>query len=336
MTTKTGSTWEVPAGSPEGGGAGRAAKDLAEWRVLAARVRAAATARGWTKSEAARRAAVPNGTFSQWYSGNYAGRLDTTNERIRSWLDAVEEASALASGIQQSPAWIETPTSRELIETLTYAQMLPEMAIVTIASGMGKTETARHYCATRPHAWCVTMSPCTRNVHGMLSEIAAEIGVTGLGAAGLHRKIGERLAKAGGCSLLIVDEAQNLADAAIDQLRHFLDLYCCGIALLGNDEIYTRFSGDRDGPSYAQIRRRFGKRLRRTKPHRDDIGLLIDAWGIADDGARKLLAGIGMKPGALGEIDKTCKLAGLLAAGGGEEIAESHVRAAWTNRAVEG
>ena len=48
-----------------------------------------------------------------------------------------------------------------------------------------------------------------------------------------------------------------------------------------------------------------------------------------------MLTGIGNKPGALGQIDKTLKLAGLLAAGDGGAITEKHIRAAWTNRAVE-
>lgn len=57
-----------------------------------------------------------------------------------------------------------------------------------------------------------------------------------------------------------------------------------------------------------------------------------------EEAARKFLTGIGHKPGALGQIDKTMKLAGMLAAGdanGGSAIAERHIRKAWTNRGVE-
>lgn len=334
MTEETGSNWDRPATRPTVEGK-TSADDVAEWKTLTDRVRNAAIERGWSKTEAAKRSGIPNGTFSQWYAGNYGGLLRKQNERVRQWLDNLEAASTMAQAIPQAPGWIETPTAQAVIETLTYAQVLPEMAIINLGSGMGKSEASKRYCATRPHAWLVTVSPYTKTVHGVLGEIAEQIGVKSTNTTGLHRKIGDRLSKTPG-SLLIVDEAQNLIDAAVDQLRHFLDCYGCGIALVGNEEIYQRFSGNSDGPSYAQIKRRIGRRLRRPKPLPEDIAMLIDAWGIEDAKARKLLTGIGMKPGALGEIDKTCKLAGLLAAGDGEPITERYVRAAWTNRSVEG
>lgn len=338
MNDDTNPAWDAPATAPatapEGSGAGRTAQDVADWRQLTERVRGAALARGWTKTEASRRAGIPNGTFSQWYDGKYAGRLDTTNGRVRLWLDNLEEVSALASAIPQAPGFIETRTARAVIETLTYAQVLPEMAIVNLASGMGKSAAAEHFRATRPHVWLATMSPYTKTVYGMLSEIAIEIGAKATNTISLHRKIGEQLAKAPQ-SLLIIDEAQNLVDAAVDQLRLYLDKFGCGIVLLGNEEIYRRFSGSGDGPAYAQIKARIGKRLRRTKPFPEDIAALLDGWRIDDPATRNFLTGVGMKPGALRQIDKTCKLAGLLAAGEGEAMAEKHVRAAWANRAVE-
>lgn len=333
MTDKV--TWDPPAAEPETGGNGRDDGDIEEWRSLTSRVRQAAEQRDWSKAEAARRSGVPNGTFSQWYDGKYAGRLDKQNERIRQWIDTLEEASALASAIPSAPGFIETRTAREVLETLTYAQVLPEMAIINLASGMGKSASAEHFRQTRPHVWLATMSPYTKTVHGMLGEIAVKVGVKATNTVSLHRKIGERLEKAAQ-PLLIVDEAQNLIDAAVDQLRFFHDTFGCGVVLLGNEEIYQRFSGSADGPAYAQIKARIGKRLRRTKPYAEDIAALLDAWRIEDEGARKLLTGIGMKPGALRQIDKTLKLAGLLAAGADEALAERHVRAAWTNRGMEG
>jgi len=209
------------------------------------------------------------------------------------------------------------------------------MAIVCLGAGVGKTIACRAYCATRPHAYHVTMSPNTKTVHGMLTEIATAFGISQHNPARLHRSIGERLQRNGRKTLLIVDEAQNLVDAAIDQLRNLLDVNECGIVLSGNEEIYGRFATRSDGPSYAQIKRRIGKRLKRLMPYPEDIAAFIDAWGITDPASRKLLTGIGNKPGALGQIDKTLKLAGLLAAGEGSAIGEKHIRAAWSNRSVE-
>ncbi len=335
LSSTMGATWTAPTSEPDvgAGRAGRGEQDLLDWRELTARIAAAARANNWSKAEVSRRSGVPEGTFSQWYSAKYAGRLDETNTRLRQWLDTVEEMQSLARGIPASPQWVETRTSREISEALLYAQTLADITVITLAAGMGKTHTCRQYCAVRPHAYIATMSPHTKTVHGMLVEIAASLNVTQHNPAKLHRSIGERLQRNGKQCLLIIDEAQNLVDAAVDQLRSFADINECGIALVGNQEIYDRFRNRADGPSYAQIKRRFGKRLRRLHPYPEDITALIDAWGITDEASRRMLVGIGNKPGALGQVDKTLKLAGIIAEGGA--ITQRHIKAAWENRAME-
>ncbi len=328
--------WTLATAIPDNvGKAGCSDQDVADWQSLTAKVAAIAQTFGWSKAEVSRRAGMPDGTFSQWFSGKYSGRLDAQNKRIEQWLAQVEEMESLGRGIPTSPAFVETRTAKEIFETLAYAQMLPEMVVITFGAGMGKTTVCKHFAAVRPHVYHVTMSPNTKTTHGMLVEIGMALGIAQPNPAKIHRSIGERLQRNGRKTLLIVDEAQNLKDDAIDQLRNFLDVNECGIALVGNDEIYGRFTARQDGPSYAQIKRRIGKRLKRAHPYPEDITALIDAWEITDPAARNLLIGIGNKPGALGQIDKTLKLAGLLAAGKGTVISEKLIRAAWQNRSVE-
>ena len=49
----------------------------------------------------------------------------------------------------------------------------------------------------------------------------------------------------------------------------------------------------------------------------------------------KFLTGIGMKGGALRQIDKTMKLASMVAMGSGQPLSLNHIQAAWKNRDVE-
>lgn len=335
MNDSTNSIWTLAALAPASDGPGRTAQDVEDWRSLTTRVAALASTNRWTKAEVSRRSGMPEGTLSQWFSGLYRGRLDSQNGKIRQWLDSVDEMEAMAAGIPMSPGYFPTRTSKEITEALIYAQMMPELSVITVAAGMGKTETCRHFRDSRPHSFLATMSPNTKTVHGMLVELAEQLGVVQHNPAKLHRAIGERLQRNGRNTLLIIDEAQNLVDAAIDQVRSLLDINGCGIALVGNEEIYDRFKKRTDGPSYAQIKRRFGKRLRRTHPYEEDIAAQLDAWGIADPASRKLLTAIGHKPGALGQIDKTLRLAGIAAAGDGGVLSERHIRNAWQNRNVE-
>jgi len=331
--------WERPLVGPDASLANRTKADIDEWWGLLDRVIELGTTQGWTKAEVARRIGMADGTFSQWFSGKYTGRLDSTNRQVSQWLDAIEETAGLTASIPTSPPFLQTVAAKEVIETLHWAQITGDMVIITLEAGMGKTEACSQFLKTRPHVFMVTMSPQTKTVHGMLVDLATELDVMVHNPAKLTRAIGKRLERSGGGTLLIVDEAQNLTDDAVNQLRHFVDINRCGVALVGNTEIYARFKGGRDdkrdGPSYAQIKRRIGKRLLRKKPLIEDLRLFISAWGVSDPDAVQFLIGVGSKGGALGQIDKTMKLAMMSAAGSNEPVSLKHIQAAWKNRDVE-
>ncbi|MEN5278725.1 AAA family ATPase [Brucella sp. TWI432] len=335
---RTANAWDRPITGPELT-ANRTQKDIDAWWALIDRLLPVVTANRWSKIETARRINMPESTFSGWFSGRYNGRLDAQNKLVQQWLDALEDAAEL-SDFATSPAFFKTRTAAEIEEALKWAQCGPELVMITQPAGVGKTMTCRHYRATRPHVYMVTMSPHTRTVHGMMIDLAAELEVMQHNPAKLTRAIGSRLARAGAPTLLIVDEAQNLQDEAIDQLRHFVDVYGCGVALIGNDEIHSRFIRRTDnlsgGPSHSQLKSRIGKRLSYVKPHKEDLLAFIEAWGVTDTKAIEFLLGIGMKGGALRQIDKTMKLASMVAQGNGTDVTYEYIKAAWTNRDVEG
>lgn len=334
-TDRSNNMWERPAKRPVLV-AGRTDDDIDAWEGLIDRVREVARTRGWNKAEVARRAEFSASAFSQWYSGTYPGRLDRQNDMIRRWLDAVENQQELVSSIPTGPGFLRLRTASEIINTLQWAQICPDLVVITAASGLGKTAACRYYQSVTPHVHLVTISPHTKTVHGMLVALVGALGVTQHNPARYVEAIGQRLEAQGGHTLLIVDEAQNLVDDAVNQLRHFVDINKCGIALVGNEEIYARFTRKSDGPSYAQLKRRIGKRFRRNKPYAEDLSAYIAAWGVTDPDAVRFLTGVGMKGGALGQIDKTLKLASMLSMSEGAETPNAaQIRAAWSNRDVE-
>jgi len=326
--------WERPI-SPPLLQSGRNQTDIDAWWVLVDRVIEVAPNNGWNKAEVSRRAGMASGTFSQWYSGKYAGRLDQQNEIISRWLDAIEDQEGIAASIPLSPSFLKLQTTVEILETLRWSQIAPDLVVITAAAGIGKTAACRHYKATTPHVFMATISPNTKTVHGMLVELCAALDVSEHNPAKFVRAIGNRLSRIGAGTLLIIDEAQNLVDDAVNQLRHFTDEFGCGVALVGNDEIYSRFTKKADGPSYAQLKRRIGKRMRCEKPRMADLNTFIGAWGVTDPDSVKFLTGIGLKGGALGQIDKTMKLASMIAMGRSEPLRLNHIKAAWKNRDVE-
>lgn len=331
MTTEVADPWDSQVSEPK-------APDVAvaRWRRLRQQVIEVARRYGWTKTNVSTRSGIPQGTLWQWFDGTYNGVLDNVSDRVAKWLEAVDELTAAAARIPVAPAYVATPTSRKVEEALLFAQMMPEMVVVTLGAGMGKTCTAEHYCGTRPHATHVTMRPTTASLNNMLRELCEVFDVRERDPAKLDRAIGHKLKRNGRNTLLVIDEAQNLTDQAVNQLRSYLDLYGVGIALLGNEELYTRFGGNEAKPAFAQLHSRFGLRVRQLQPTAGDIDVLLDAWGLTDPEIRKLMAAVGRKPGALRQVGKVLQLGGMYAAGDQRELSIADIKAAIANRGLEG
>lgn len=324
--------WERPTKAPELSD-NRSPEDISQWWALIDRVIDAAKRHRWSKSEVARRANMADGTFSQWFSGKYNGRLDTTNLQVQKWLDALQESAHIASGLPQSPDFMTMRCSREIFEHLAWAQMCPDLVMITLGPGMGKTEACAYYEKSRPHVYRATVSENTKTVHGMLVELADELGVHEHNPARLARAIGNKVKRIGDGTLLIIDEGQHLNDEALNQLRHFVDIYKCGVAIVGNAEVYGRFTRTKPNRSYGQLKSRIGRRLHRNAPYSEDLSAFIAAWGVSDPACVQLLTGIGMKGGAFRQIDKTMKLATMAANGQGVTL--GHIQQAWKQRDVE-
>jgi DNA transposition AAA+ family ATPase len=309
------------------------ADDVDQWRKLLNRVIDAANANSWNKAEVARRAGIKDGTFSQWSNGNYPGVLGNINEQVSNWLEALEESASIAASIPVSPPFVKTYVGADIYNVLLFTQMTSGFTAVTLPSGSGKTTTARHFCDTRPHAWLATISPNTKTVHGMLVELAAELDVQEHNPTRLARAIGRKLQRIGDGTLLVIDEAQNLVPDAVNQIRHFVDIHKCGVALLGNEDTAVSFIKDKGSvASRAQVATRFDRRLKNERDPVHDAVMLINAWKVTDEDCVTFLRNIATKPGALRNIDRTIKAAMMAALGNGEDLSLNYLVAAWRNR----
>lgn len=327
--------WDVPSPSAEFI-AKHPEPDVTLWRKLIARVIDAASANGWSKTEVGRRAGIKEGTFSQWSNGVYPGILANINDSVSAWLEALEESSSIAASIPVSPNFLKTSVGADVYNMLLFTQITAGFTVATLPSGSGKTTAARHFCTTRPYAWMATISPNTKTVHGMLVELASELDIMEHNPARLVRAIGRKLQRIGEGTLLVIDEAQNLVPDAINQLRHFVDIYKCGVALLGNEDVAVAFIKDKGTvASRAQVATRFDRRLKRDRDPQADAAMLIAAWRVDDPECVQFLLNIATKPGALRNIDRTIKAAWMNALGADGELTLKHLIAAWRNRDLE-
>ena len=300
-----------------------------EQEAIRARIREAMKAEGLSMTDVARGAAIPYGTFSSWMGGTYQGRNERIGAQAKLWLEArvvQQETRALAP---TAPGFQMTPSAKAFLDVFAHAQHMVDLAVITGGPGVGKTMAAQAYRARTPNVWLMTAEPCFATPRMLLDDVAETLGVPREYTAQLaSRAVVRKLRDSG--ALLIVDEAQHLSTAALDQLRTIHDLAQVGIVLVGNETIYARLEGGTRTAAFAQLFSRVGFRLPRgPKPLGRDVDMLLDAWGVAGELERKLLHTIARKPGALRGMTKTLRMAHMLAASEQVGMTDNHVLVAY-------
>ena len=124
--------------------------------------------------------------------------------------------------------------------------------------------------------------------------IAAQLGVRERVARRLTAEIVDRLKGSG--RVLIVDEAQHLTVRALNHLRCISDESGVGIALVGNEEVYSKLRGSGKA-DFAQLCSRVGmrKQVQTRDIKMEDIRSIFGRYEL-DEGVLKLLGGVANTP----------------------------------------
>lgn len=275
----------------------------------------------------AKEAGISPATLNQWLAGKYQGDNEGIDAKLRIWLDADMARRAAGSAMPVAPSFVSTPTSARVLGALGYAQMAGDIAVSYGNAGVGKTTSCEYYRDSSPNVWIATMDSSTAGLVTCLQEISETLGLdTGGGARAMVKRIQKRVRDTHG--LLIIDEAQHLGVQALDQVRAIHDATGIGIALVGNEGVFTRMAGGRNAQQLDRLYSRVGKRLRLLQSTEADIVALIKAWGIVDTKCHRTLISIARGPGALRTLTKTLRLASMYAAAEGRTVCCEDVRAA--------
>lgn len=282
-----------------------------------------------TQARVAKETGLSATTISQWLGGTYPGDNAAVEAKVSRWVSQYQDARATQTGMPQAPSYVSTPSAERVIAALGYAQMAGDIAVVYGGAGLGKTTAIRRYAGAALNCWVATMTPASASVVTALEEIAEAVGASAAsgGAAKLHRGIARKVAGTGG--LLVIDEAQHLSVAALDQIRSIHDATGIGIALVGNEAVYARMTGGNRAAYLDRLYSRIGKRVRLTQSTQGDVEALLRAWSIDEAECRGQLVEIARKPGGLRGLTKVLRLASMHAASGQRGICCGDVRAAW-------
>lgn len=271
-------------------------------------------------------------TLSLFGGGTYTGNNDNVATKVLAYRDRLAVEAEIAADAPIVPEWYETATSRHVTGLLRYAQT-GEIVLIVSGPGLGKTLTARRFAAADPNVWLATMSPSSAGVATMASEVAATVGLGEIKGSPqqLSRQIRNHVQ--GKKGLLIIDEAQELNDKSLNEIRSWHDRTGVGIALLGNEKTVGQIDSRKS--ALAQVASRFAYRHVQSGPMPGDLDALLDAWGITNTEQKTFLARIGAMPGALREVTHTLKIALIAAFGDGGELTLKHIRDAARQRNVK-
>ncbi|HEX4738735.1 MAG TPA: AAA family ATPase [Allosphingosinicella sp.] len=287
---------------------------------------------GLSWSEIAKLTSVASSTLSRFASAQYAGDNGKIAAGVLAYRDRLTAQAEIGADMPRAPDWFETETSRRLTSLLRWAQSGKIVLIVT-SPGLGKTKVAQRLADRDPNVWLATMAPSTAGVATMAIEVAAAIGLGDVKGSPqqLSRQI--RAHVQGKNGLLIIDEAQELTDKALNEIRGWHDRTKMGIALLGNEKVVGQL--DTRKSALAQISSRFSIKHVQALPLEGDLEALLDAWGVQHADQRAFLGRIGSLPGALREVTQTLEVAMMAAFGANQPLTVDHLRAAAKQRNVK-
>lgn len=294
---------------------------------LREQVRAEMAAGKLSQALVAKESGLSSSAINTWLSATYMGDNEAVDAKLRIWIESHRARVAAGDQLPEAPAYVDTPTAARVISALSYAQVAGDIAVSYGAAGLGKTSACQQYQRSRPNVWIATMDPACAGVVTCLQEICDALGMTDTGGARvMSRAVAKRVRDTHG--LLVIDEAQHLSVAALDQVRAIHDATGIGIALVGNEGVWARMAGGRNSAQLDRLFSRVGKRLALRKSSDADIRALVKAWGISDAKCMPVLIEIARRPGALRGLTKTLRLASMQAAAEKRAICCEDVRAA--------
>lgn len=275
---------------------------------------------------------VAGSTLSLFAGAKYGGDNGKIAAKVRAYRERLAVQAQIGREAPAVPEWYETETSRRLMQLLRWAQSGKIVLIVT-TPGIGKTKAAERMAERDPNVWLATMAPSTAGVATMAIEVGAAIGLGDIKGSPqqLSRQIRAQIQGRNG--LLIIDEAQELTDKAINEIRGWHDRTKVGVVLLGNEKVVGQLDSRKS--ALAQVSSRFSIKHVQAQPLEGDMEALLDAWNIQDADQRAFLARIGALPGALREVTQTLEVAMMAAYGGDQPLSINHLRAAAKQRNVK-
>lgn len=248
--------------------------------------------------------------LSQYLKGDYNGNIENLESKISAYIERQKERAA-----HWDMGVVQTKTLAEMLVTIQTVHTLRAIGMIYGPAGIGKTCATLEYIKNTPGCIRITGVPDSKSVKGVISLLYEAIFGSDLRGSARNGRLKVLDHLQGRDLMVVVDEAHELTNEAIEELRGIHDASKCAMILIGTDEIFSRLTDRRAGrilqqlDSRISVRRQFG-----SAEILNDLNLICDEYDVFDKGVRSTLARY-LQMGGLRRAVDQLKVARLIAAG---------------------
>lgn len=240
---------------------------------------------GISQAQLSKRVGISSTALSQYLSSTYGGDVPATERKLQEYLQLQAEqiqAQEQAAPYLPSADYIPTSISEDVYKGIKFAQLERGMVILHGDAGIGKTKGAQKFLRDNPHnAVYISVSPSTGTLSSVIKLLARALHVPEMrNKMDLMLAIREKIEGTG--KVVIIDEAQHLKLAALEELRTLSDadpatgIEGNGVCLIGNTEVYNRMMGKAQA-QFAQLfsRIKMNRSYTTRKVRKEDVAALF-------------------------------------------------------------
>lgn len=218
--------------------------------------------RNVSQAKAAQMMGVNAGFLSLFLSNKaYKGNIEEQEAKLTEFftLQAEHEiAKEKALPFRAADDYVETSISEDVYKLIRYCQMEKGMVVIHGDAGIGKTKGAEKFARENPtNTIYIQATPSSGTLNSVLKLLARALRIPETRSKlDLIHDIRQKLATTS--KIIIIDEAQHLKLAALEEIRTLSDPNSItgdtgtGIVLIGNTEVYNRMLGKGEA-RFAQL-----------------------------------------------------------------------------------
>lgn len=192
---------------------------------------------GLTQGQIAKAIGKSITTVSQYLKGNYNGKTDEIDDAVARLLQREKDKVVER---RFNGEFVNTYAAERCLDAIYIAHAESDIAVITGAAGLGKTQALKHYVERNPETIFVEVEP-SYSPKVLLKNLCQQLG---LNENGLNHELFTRITeKLGENRLIIVDEAELLSTKSLEYLRRIHDLTKCGVVLAGMPRLIVNLKG---------------------------------------------------------------------------------------------